>query len=84
MITPKLIPAKNFAPGYFIREQMEYRNWTQEDLIKASNISKIQLDSVLENNQPLSVELANILGDIFETTSQYWLNLDLNYRINIQ
>ena len=35
----KLKAIKKFGPGYFIREQMELRNWTQADLAEVIGIT---------------------------------------------
>ena len=83
METPKLIPARNFGPGYFIREQMEYRNMSIDKLAKVLKVTDEQLNKALDNKQPLSIEMAYALANVFETSTQYWLNLDLNYRKQI-
>jgi len=82
METPKLIPARNFGPGYFIREQMEYRNWTEDDLACALKLNDKDLRILLENIQPITIDIANVLANVFETSYQYWMNLDFNYRKN--
>jgi HTH-type transcriptional regulator / antitoxin HigA len=80
----KLRPAKKFGPGYFIREQMEYRSWTQEDLSDVMGITIKHLNKILQDKQPITLDKARILSEIFETTPQYWLNLDANYRLWIE
>ncbi len=74
-------PARKFGPGYFIREQMEYRNWTQDDLSEVTGITLKHLNRILKDKQPVSLEMAKILGEVFDTTPQYWMNLDANYRL---
>jgi len=59
MVKPKLIPAKNFGPGYFIREQMEYRNWTEVDLARTLKMNDKNLNVLLENKQSITLEIAN-------------------------
>ena len=49
MKTQKLRPARNFGPGYFIREQMEYRNWSQEDLSEVMSITPKHLNKILQD-----------------------------------
>jgi HTH-type transcriptional regulator/antitoxin HigA len=77
----KLKPAKKFGPGYFIKEQMEYRNWTQEDLAEVMGLTTKHINKILLNKQPITLDTAKILAEIFESTPQYWLNLDTNYRL---
>lgn len=81
MATTKLRPARKFGPGYFIREQMEYRNWTQEDLSEVLGITPKHLNKILQDKQALTIEMAKVLAEVFETSPQYWLNLDANYRL---
>ncbi len=77
----KLRPARKFGPGYFIREQMEYRNWSQEDLSEVMGITIKHLNKILQDNQTITLDMAKVLAEVFETSPQYWLNLDANYRL---
>lgn len=81
MATTKLKPARKFGPGYFIKEQMEYRNWTQEDLSEVMGITMKHINKILQNKQSLTIDMAKVLAEVFETSPQYWLNLDANYRL---
>lgn len=74
-------PARKFGPGYFIREQMEIRGWVQEELADVLGISPKHLSSILQDKQSLSIENAKKLSSAFNTSPQYWLNLDNNYRL---
>ena len=73
--------AKKFGPGYFIREQMEIRGWVQEELADVLGISPKHLSSILQDKQALSIENAKKLASAFNTSPQYWLNLDNDYRL---
>jgi HTH-type transcriptional regulator / antitoxin HigA len=75
-----LKPARNFGPGYFIREQMEYRNWNLENLSDALSIAIEPLNKILYNEQAITPDIAKVLAVVFENSPQYWLNLDANYR----
>ncbi len=81
MATTKLRPALKFGPGYFIKEQMEYRNWTQEELAEIMGITIKHLNKILKDKQSITLDIAKILGEVFDTTPQYWLSLDANYRL---
>ena len=76
--------AKKFGPGYFIREQMEIRGWVQEELADVLGISPKHLSSILQDKQSLSIENAKKLSSAFNTSPQYWLNLDNDYRLWIE
>ncbi|MDD2611891.1 MAG: HigA family addiction module antitoxin [Bacteroidales bacterium] len=84
MATTKLRPAKKFGPGYFIREQMEYRNWIQEDLAEVMGVTPKHINKILQDKQDITLDMAKVLAEVFETSPQYWLNLDANYRLWLQ
>ncbi len=73
--------AKKFGPGYFIKEQMEIRDWVQEELADVLGLSPKHLNSILLDKQPLNIGNAKKLASAFNTSPQYWLNLDNNYRL---
>jgi len=78
--TTQLRAAKKFGPGYFIVEQLNLLNWTKKNLADLIGIEEKDLDSILENQKPIDNEIANSLGKVFNTSSQYWINLDTIYR----
>ena len=80
-LTTNLKAAKKFGPGYFIKEQMEYRHWTQEDLSEITGLSLKHVNKIVQDKQPLTLEVAKLLGEIFNTSPQFWLNLDTSYRL---
>lgn len=73
--------AKKFGPGYFIREQMDIRGWTQEELAEILGLSTKHLSSILQDKQSLSIENAKKLSSAFNISPQYWLNIDNDYRL---
>ncbi len=73
--------AKKFGSGYFIKEQMEIRGWVQEELADVLGLSPKHLNSILLDKQPLNIENAKKLASAFNTSPQYWLNLDNDYRL---
>ena len=60
---------------------MEIRGWVQEELSDVLGISLKHLSSILQDKQALSIENAKKLGSAFNTSPQYWLNLDNDYRL---
>lgn len=79
--TQKLRPAIKFGPGYFIREQMEYRSWTQDELAEVMGMTIKHVNAILKDKQAITLDTAKILAEVFDTSPQYWLNLDANYRL---
>jgi len=79
--TSELKAAKKFGPGYFIREQMEIREWTQADLAEVMGFTVKHLNKILQDKQPITLDMARILGEVFNTSAQYWINIDTAYRL---
>ncbi|WP_445955459.1 HigA family addiction module antitoxin [Yeosuana sp.] len=79
--TQKLRPAIKFGPGYFIKEQMEYRSWTQEELAEVMGMTIKHINKILKDKQAITLDTAKVLAEVFDTSPQYWLNLDANYRL---
>jgi HTH-type transcriptional regulator/antitoxin HigA len=79
--TTQLKTAKKFGPGYFIQEQMDFRHWIQEDLADVMGVSEKHLNKILKNKQPITLDMARLLGEIFGTSPQYWINIDTGYRL---
>ncbi len=72
----KLIPARTLEIGYFVREQMECRNWDVNILSNKSGIRRSELTLLLENGKHLTNETAYALANVFGSSYQYWMNLD--------
>ncbi len=79
--TSELKAAKKFGPGYFIHEQMELREWTQGDLAEVMGFTVKHLNKILQDKQPITLYMARILGEVFNTAAQYWINIDTGYRL---
>ncbi len=79
--TRTLRPALNLGPGYHISEMLEMKGWTQGDLSNVMDFSPKHINQIIANKQPISFEMANLLGDVFDTSTQFWVNLDTEYRL---
>lgn len=78
-IKPHLI----LGPGDFIKELMETLNWTQEDLSSVIGISLKHLNCIVQNKQPITFEIAKLLSKAFGHSTQFWINLDTDYRVKL-
>lgn len=80
----KYKPFLNIGPGEFIKEELETRNWKQEDLAKILGISLKSISKLIMNKQAITIETARLLSKAFGQSPQYWMNLDTNYRLRLQ
>jgi HTH-type transcriptional regulator/antitoxin HigA len=76
-------PFTNVGPGAFIQEELDERNWRQEDLAEILNMSAKSVNLLIRNKQAITVKTAKLLGKAFGQSPQYWLNLDANYRLRL-
>ena len=79
--TTQLRAAKKFGPGYFIKEQMDLRHWIQEDLADVMGVSEKHLNKILNDKQPITLDIARLLSEVFDSSAQYWINIDTGYRL---
>lgn len=79
----KYKPYMNIGPGAFIKEELETRNWRQEDLGEILGISLKSVNQLIKNKQSITVKTAKLLSKAFGQSPQYWLSLDTNYRLRL-
>lgn len=80
----KINPYKNIGPGAHIQELIEIRDWTQLDLADVLGVSAKHVNKLLNDEQPITLNMAKLLGEAFNLSPQYWVNLDTNYRLRLE
>lgn len=71
---------KKFGPGYFISEQLKINRMTKAILANKLGLNSDELNDIILNRTPVSTEIASLLAKTFNTTPEYWKNIDLVYR----
>lgn len=79
----KYTPFLNLGPGEFIKEELETRNWKQEDLAAILGMSLKSVNKLIMNKQAITIGTARLLSKVFDQSPQYWMNLDTNYRLRL-
>ena len=72
------------GPGPAIKEQLELRGWTQEDLSDILGMSLKSINKLLLNKQSITIDTAKMLAEVFDVSPQKWINLDTNYRLSLK
>ena len=67
-------------PGYTIKEQLEDRNINLNDFIAKMNMSKEDVELLIEGKVILTNDLASKLELVLGIPKQFWINLENNYR----
>ena len=76
--------AEAFPPGEFVKEELEARGWTQEDLAEIIGRQTSVVNAIINAKRAVSPDLANDLGAAFGTGPEYWMNLETMYQLFIK
>ena len=79
--TKKPKPFINIPVGEFIKDELEFRGWNQEDLAIIMETSLKTVNQIINGKQGVTVNTAIKLGEIFGQSPEYWLNLYNSYCI---
>ena len=67
-------------PGIILLEEfLQPMNITQETLASYLNISIKQINKIIQEKDKITPEIAWLLAQAFNTTPQFWMNLQTNY-----
>ena len=77
------VPAEIFSPGEFIREEIETRDWTQEDLAVILGRSPRLVNEVIMGKRRITPDTAKALAAAFGTSDRLWMNLESMYRLSL-
>ena len=62
-----------------LEEFLQPMNITQETLATYLNISIKQINEIIQEKDKITPEIAWLLAQAFNTTPQFWMNLQTNY-----
>ena len=68
-------------PGHFIREEIEARGWTQEELAAKMGRPFQVVNSIINGHKRVTAETAMELGEAFGTSAIMWLNLESSWQL---
>jgi len=78
-----LKPAINIGPGDIIKDRLQELGWSQNDLADIIGMTVKNINFILNNKYAISFDTARLLASVFGTSPEFWLNLDMKYRLNI-
>jgi HTH-type transcriptional regulator / antitoxin HigA len=80
---PNRAPAEVFAPGEFIRDELEARGWTQGDLAQIMGRPLRLVNELVAGKKQITPDTAIGLAKAFgDNDALYWMNLDSAYRLS--
>ncbi len=69
-------------PGEILLEEfLKPRNMTQSELAEKLKIPLQRVNSIINAKRGVTPETAVLLSRFFETTAQYWMNLQTQYEL---
>lgn len=78
----KLIPAEVLPPGEFLKEEMDERGWTQQDLADILGRPHRLVNELIAGKRAITPETATGLAEGFGTSAAYWINLESAYQLH--
>jgi HTH-type transcriptional regulator / antitoxin HigA len=76
------VPAEVFPPGEFLREELEAREWSQQELADILNRPPRLISELIAGKRAVTPETAKGLADAFGTSPDYWMNLESQYQLS--
>ncbi len=82
MSDTQFTPAEVFPPGEFIREELEARGWSQQDLAEILGRPPRLVSELIGGKRALTPETAKGLAQAFGTSAEFWMNLESSYQLS--
>lgn len=76
------VPARVPAPGRILSRELEARGWTQKDLAEIIDRPEQAISQIINAKKQITPETAKELSEAFETSAEFWLNLETNYQLH--
>lgn len=73
--------AKIFPPSKYIKEKLEELYWKQIDLAMVLGRTTAFVSELLRDSKRITPEIAQELAVVFDTTPQYWLEIENHFRL---
>jgi addiction module HigA family antidote len=77
------IPGDIFHPGEFIKEELDARGLTQQDLADKIKVSKSEISLVIHGRRDINAKLAVLLEKSLGIDAEFWMNLQVKYDIDL-
>jgi HTH-type transcriptional regulator/antitoxin HigA len=72
-----------FAPGEYIKDELEARKWTQETLAHILDRPLRTVNQIIAGTKAITAQTAQELAAAFGTTPELWMNLESAYRLRL-
>lgn len=76
------VPAEVFPPGDFLREELEAREWSQQELADILDRPPRLISELIAGKRAVTPETAKGLAEAFGTSAEYWMSLESQYQLS--
>lgn len=76
------VPAEVFPPGEFLREELEARDWSQQELADILDRPPRLISELIAGKRAITPETARGLSAAFGTSAGFWMNLESQYQLS--
>lgn len=76
------VPAEVFPPGEFLREELEAREWSQQELADILSRPPRLISELIAGKRAVTPETAKGLAEAFGTSAEYWMGLESQYQLS--
>ena len=80
-MTMTYTPAEVFAPGEYLRDELDERGWTVTEFAEIIGRPVQAVSEILNGKKEITTETALALSEALGTSPALWLNLQTNYRL---
>ena len=78
----QLFPLEPVHPGKILREKLQERGWTQDQLCTITGYGKQAISLIVNEKNGVSADMAKALAAAFGNTPEEWLKWDSLYRLS--
>ena len=68
-------------PGEYLADELDARDWTQDDLAEVMGRSRIHINRLVQGKTAVTPESAHELAKAFGTSAELWMNLQVAYEL---
>ena len=76
------VPAQTLPPGSYLREELERRSWTQNDLAQILGRPPRLVNEIITGKRAITPETAHGLGVALGTGPELWMNFETQYQLS--
>lgn len=78
-----LVPAMAIHPGEMLLDELKSKKITQKDFAIQIGYQHSQLNEIIKGKRKITADLALLIEKSLEIDAEYWLNLQIQYDLNI-